>query len=248
MTFRSHIDGSIHRFTPEHATAVQEALGSDIAVAFDQPVFPSSPRDGRRRRDGPDPSLGGALAGGAHADRTRRCSGSSRADSIPELREASDPVHRGAAVRWAVHRRPGRRRDARAARRGPGRRRPAPRRRPAAALPDGPRLAGGPAGGRPSRRGPVRQRAAGPGRPERPAVGAGRPAEHPQPAVPRRSGARAGRLPVPALPAVLASLSGPSVPGEGAAGVPSRDLSQPDLHPRLHGQDPSLDPGRYVPR
>jgi queuine tRNA-ribosyltransferase len=45
VTFRSHIDGSIHRFTPEHATAVQEALGSDIAVAFDQPVFPSSARE-----------------------------------------------------------------------------------------------------------------------------------------------------------------------------------------------------------
>jgi len=45
VTFRSHLDGSIHRFTPEHATAVQEALGSDIAVAFDQPVYPSSTRD-----------------------------------------------------------------------------------------------------------------------------------------------------------------------------------------------------------
>jgi len=44
VTFRSHIDGSIHRFTPEHAIAVQEALGSDVAVAFDQPVVPSSPR------------------------------------------------------------------------------------------------------------------------------------------------------------------------------------------------------------
>jgi queuine tRNA-ribosyltransferase len=44
VTFRSHLDGSTHRFTPEHAIGVQEALGSDIAVAFDQPVFPSSPR------------------------------------------------------------------------------------------------------------------------------------------------------------------------------------------------------------
>ncbi|MEX1170945.1 MAG: tRNA guanosine(34) transglycosylase Tgt [Chloroflexota bacterium] len=44
VTFRSHLDGSVHRFTPEHAIAVQEALGSDVAVAFDQPVFPSSPR------------------------------------------------------------------------------------------------------------------------------------------------------------------------------------------------------------
>ncbi len=43
-TFRSHLDGSIHRFTPEHAIGVQMALGADIAVAFDQPVMPSSPR------------------------------------------------------------------------------------------------------------------------------------------------------------------------------------------------------------
>jgi queuine tRNA-ribosyltransferase len=44
VTFKSHLDGTIHRFTPEHSIAVQEALGPDIAVAFDQPVFPSSPR------------------------------------------------------------------------------------------------------------------------------------------------------------------------------------------------------------
>ncbi|MDP8905538.1 MAG: tRNA guanosine(34) transglycosylase Tgt [Chloroflexota bacterium] len=40
VTFRSHLDGSLHRFTPEHAIAVQEALGSDIAVCLDQPVPP----------------------------------------------------------------------------------------------------------------------------------------------------------------------------------------------------------------
>jgi queuine tRNA-ribosyltransferase len=45
VTFKSHLDGSVHRFTPEHSIAVQQALGPDIAVAFDQPVFPSSPRD-----------------------------------------------------------------------------------------------------------------------------------------------------------------------------------------------------------
>jgi len=45
VTFRSHLDGSLHRFTAEHAIAVQEALGSDVAVAFDQPVAPSSPRE-----------------------------------------------------------------------------------------------------------------------------------------------------------------------------------------------------------
>jgi len=42
VTFQSHLDGSYHRFTPEHSIAVQEALGADIAVAFDQPVPPAS--------------------------------------------------------------------------------------------------------------------------------------------------------------------------------------------------------------
>jgi len=43
-TFRSHLDGSTHHFTPEKAIAIQEALGADIAVAFDHPVYPSSER------------------------------------------------------------------------------------------------------------------------------------------------------------------------------------------------------------
>jgi queuine tRNA-ribosyltransferase len=36
VTFRSHIDGSRHRFTPELSMAVQATLGSDIAMVFDQ--------------------------------------------------------------------------------------------------------------------------------------------------------------------------------------------------------------------
>ena len=43
-TFRSHVDGSTHRLTPERAIAIQEALGADVAVAFDHPVYPSSER------------------------------------------------------------------------------------------------------------------------------------------------------------------------------------------------------------
>ena len=42
VTFQSHLDGSYHRFTPELSIAVQEALGADVAVAFDQPVPPAS--------------------------------------------------------------------------------------------------------------------------------------------------------------------------------------------------------------
>jgi queuine tRNA-ribosyltransferase len=38
--FSSHLDGSMHLFTPERSIEVQQALGPDIAVAFDQPVMP----------------------------------------------------------------------------------------------------------------------------------------------------------------------------------------------------------------
>ncbi|HBV97048.1 MAG: queuine tRNA-ribosyltransferase [Peptococcaceae bacterium BICA1-7] len=34
--FRSHIDGSEHYFSPERVVEIQEALGSDIAMAFDE--------------------------------------------------------------------------------------------------------------------------------------------------------------------------------------------------------------------
>ena len=37
-TFRSHLDGSEQRFTPESVMAMQGELGSDVAMAFDQPV------------------------------------------------------------------------------------------------------------------------------------------------------------------------------------------------------------------
>jgi queuine tRNA-ribosyltransferase len=36
VTFRSHIDGSPQRLTPERAMEIQAALGSDIAMAFDE--------------------------------------------------------------------------------------------------------------------------------------------------------------------------------------------------------------------
>jgi queuine tRNA-ribosyltransferase len=36
VTFRSHIDGSLNTLTPEKATEVQNALGADIIMAFDE--------------------------------------------------------------------------------------------------------------------------------------------------------------------------------------------------------------------
>jgi queuine tRNA-ribosyltransferase len=36
VTFQSHIDGSLHRFTPEKSIDIQEKLGADIIMAFDE--------------------------------------------------------------------------------------------------------------------------------------------------------------------------------------------------------------------
>ncbi len=38
VTFQSHIDGSFHFLTPERAVEIQEALGADIMMAFDECV------------------------------------------------------------------------------------------------------------------------------------------------------------------------------------------------------------------
>ena len=44
VTFRSHLDGSSHLFTPESATAAQIALGADIIMAFDECTeYPAEP-------------------------------------------------------------------------------------------------------------------------------------------------------------------------------------------------------------
>ncbi|MDN5347878.1 MAG: queuine tRNA-ribosyltransferase [Clostridia bacterium] len=48
VTFRSHLDGSTHFMGPEESVAVQEALGSDIAMAFDECVaYPCSYEEAR---------------------------------------------------------------------------------------------------------------------------------------------------------------------------------------------------------
>lgn len=36
VTFRSHIDGSLHEFTPEESIRIQQKLGADIILAFDE--------------------------------------------------------------------------------------------------------------------------------------------------------------------------------------------------------------------
>jgi queuine tRNA-ribosyltransferase len=49
VTFQSHVDGSTQRLTPESAMAIQTALGSDIAMAFDEcPPSDAEPQAIRR--------------------------------------------------------------------------------------------------------------------------------------------------------------------------------------------------------
>ena len=87
VTFKSHIDGSTHRFTPERAIKIQENLGADIIMAFDECADPYD-RDYNERamqrthrwaerclkaKTRPDQALFGIVQGGV----------------FPELRQAS---------------------------------------------------------------------------------------------------------------------------------------------------------------
>lgn len=49
VTFRSHLDGSKHRLTPEFAMEIQGVLGSDIAMVFDQCPPADAPDDVHER-------------------------------------------------------------------------------------------------------------------------------------------------------------------------------------------------------
>ncbi len=45
VTFTSHIDGSMHRFTAERSIEIQHAIGADIIVAFDECTSPTAGYD-----------------------------------------------------------------------------------------------------------------------------------------------------------------------------------------------------------
>ncbi|MEK7511017.1 MAG: tRNA guanosine(34) transglycosylase Tgt [Patescibacteria group bacterium] len=45
VTFTSHLDGSLHRFTPERSVEIQHALGADMFFAFDECTSPTADYD-----------------------------------------------------------------------------------------------------------------------------------------------------------------------------------------------------------
>jgi queuine tRNA-ribosyltransferase len=89
VTFRSHLDGRLLRFTPERSIAIQEALGADVAVAFDQPVRPvaSSPEAVREATERTSRWAERSLA--AHARPDQAVFGIVQGGLDPELRVAS---------------------------------------------------------------------------------------------------------------------------------------------------------------
>ncbi|HVH03029.1 MAG TPA: tRNA guanosine(34) transglycosylase Tgt [Amaricoccus sp.] len=82
VTFRSHVDGSMHRLTPEASMEIQRLLGSDIVMAFDEctphPATPEAAAASMRRSmrwaarskaafgDRPGHMLFGIQQGGVH--------------------------------------------------------------------------------------------------------------------------------------------------------------------------------------
>ncbi len=88
VKFQSHLDGSYHFFSPESAVEIQEALGADIIMCFDECTpYPSTYdyakgsmemtlrwakrcKDARKR---PDQALFGIIQGGMYKDLRERC-------------------------------------------------------------------------------------------------------------------------------------------------------------------------------
>jgi queuine tRNA-ribosyltransferase len=88
VTFRSHLDGRLLELTPESATAIQEALGADVAMCLDHcPSLPASTAqiadavgrtvDWARRckaaHERRDQALFGIVQGGPHPDLRAQC-------------------------------------------------------------------------------------------------------------------------------------------------------------------------------
>jgi queuine tRNA-ribosyltransferase len=99
VTFKSHIDGSMHRLTPEQSIAIQESLGADIIMAFDEcaPPYDRAYSEKAMQRTHawarrsleahrrPDQSLFGIVQGGIYADL--------RAQSAAEIAGLGFPGH-----------------------------------------------------------------------------------------------------------------------------------------------------------
>ncbi len=102
VRFRSYTDGSERFMGPETSMEVQAALGSDIALAFDECTPFHVERDYTRSLDGAHPSLARPLRGVARRARARtarRCTGSCRAGWRRTCARSRRPTWRRSARR-----------------------------------------------------------------------------------------------------------------------------------------------------
>ena len=88
VTFRSHLDGSTHRFTPEVSMQIQHQLGADVIFAFDELTTLMNSRDYQEKSVDRTQAWAERCAAehqrlsDEHPDRpSRRCSASCRAPS-----------------------------------------------------------------------------------------------------------------------------------------------------------------------
>jgi len=98
VLFQSHLDGTRHFMTPEKATFVQEQLGSDIAMCFDECVpYPCIPEDSykavertiswaercKKAHKRSDQSLFGIVQGSVYSDQRLYCAAELRKMDFP---------------------------------------------------------------------------------------------------------------------------------------------------------------------
>lgn len=88
VAFRSHIDGSRHFFTPEVSMRVQELLGSDIAMCFDECPPAGAPYEAVRRAV-ERTTAWGARCRDAHRRGDQALFGIVQGGVFPELRQVS---------------------------------------------------------------------------------------------------------------------------------------------------------------
>jgi len=93
VAFRSHIDGSSHFFSPEHSMDVQIALGSDIAMAFDECT--EYPADHARARTSLDRTLRWAKRSQEHFERHKHEGPWEQKSEIRDQRSKGNSAKRG---------------------------------------------------------------------------------------------------------------------------------------------------------
>jgi queuine tRNA-ribosyltransferase len=97
VTFKSHIDGSTHRITPEKSISIQEHLGADIIMAFDECISPYDKVNNEialarthawaerclNAKTRPDQALFGIIQGGIYPELRQRSADTLRAMNFP---------------------------------------------------------------------------------------------------------------------------------------------------------------------